>query len=277
MKEDCDTKMRNFMALFDSFFSEIYRGRWVSLRAALARPADRMSRPCFGDYAEYTLDSASIRAAQALKVRPGDRVLDLCAAPGGKTLILLEALCGPGPGHDPTEGHLTANELSSARRRRLDEVIREHAPESARARVKVTGYDGNLFGLKRAGEFDRVLLDAPCSSERHCLEDDVEMKEWKESRTKQLAQRQYSLLCSAILALKPGGTLVYSTCSISPFENDGVVERALKRKSDLVCLDEETDDLADLEKTRFGFQIFPDRADGAGPMYISRLKTRSKN
>ena len=266
------------MALFDSFFSEIYGERWPGLREALSRPAERVNRPCFGGYAEYTLDSASIRAAQALKVQAGDRVLDLCAAPGGKALILLEALCGSGPteGH-PAAGHLTANELSSARRRRLDEVIRAHAPESARERVKVTGYDGNLFGLKRAGEFDRVLLDAPCSSERHCVEDDAEMKEWKESRTKQLAQRQYSLLCSAILALKPGGTLVYSTCSISPFENDGVVGRALERKSDLVRLDEETDDLADLEKTRFGFQIFPDRANGAGPMYISRLKTRSKN
>lgn len=251
------------MSLFDSYFQKIYGERWEGLKQALLQPAERIQRSCFDGYAEYTLDSASVRVAQVLGVQPGDQVLDMCAAPGGKTLILLEALKG--------RGALVANELSSARRRRLDEVIRDHAPESMRAIARVTGYDGNLFGLKRAGEFDRVLLDAPCSSERHLLEDDAEMKEWKESRTKQLAKRQYSLLCSAILSLKPGGTVVYSTCSISPLENDEVIERVLDRKSDQVALDENVDDLLDLERTRFGFVIFPDRAAGAGPMYMSRL------
>ena len=196
-------------------------------------------------------------------VQPGDRVLDLCAAPGGKSLILLEALQG--------RGELTANELSFARRKRLEEVIRSHSPPEAQKFARVTGYDGNQFGLKRASHFDRVLLDAPCSSERHMLEDDAEMKNWKESRTSQLAKRQYSLLCSAILSTQPGGTIVYSTCSISPLENDAVVARVLDRKGDQVELDAETSDLNDLEKTQYGFMILPDRAQGAGPMYIARL------
>jgi 16S rRNA C967 or C1407 C5-methylase (RsmB/RsmF family) len=209
------------------------------------------------------MDSASIRAAQALKVRPGDRLLDLCAAPGGKTLILAEALEG--------KGSLTANELSMARRRRLKDVVESHVPESHRSLIVITGFDGNQFGLKKKSEFDRILLDAPCSSEAHLLEADPLMKDWRESRTKQLAMRQYSLLCSAILALKEGGTLVYSTCSISPLENDGVIERVLKRKSDEVMLDPDGSDLSDLEPTRYGYQIFPDRHGGVGPIYLSRL------
>ncbi len=251
------------MSTFQDYFKDIYRDRWASLEQALHAPAERMDRSVFEGHAQYRMDTASIRAAKALRVQEGDEVLDLCAAPGGKTLILLEALDGT--------GNLTANELSFARRKRLEEVIRTHVPSTLQGNIKISGYDGNQFGLKKKEYYDRILLDAPCSSERHLLELDPEMKEWKLSRTTQLAKRQYSLLCSAILALKSGGVVVYSTCSISPLENDGVMERVLERKSDLVRLDEDVSDLSDLERTKFGFQIFPDCASGAGPMYIARL------
>lgn len=248
---------------FDEYFQQIYDTRWPELRAALAREPERTARSCFDGYASYTLDSASIRAAQALQPQPGDRLLDLCAAPGGKSLVLLET----------PQTQLIANEFSSARRRRLDEVLRTHVPPADRERVRTTGYDGNRFGLKTPGEFDRVLLDAPCSSERHLIEQG-KIDEWTEARTKQLARRQYSLLCAAVLATRPGGTIVYSTCSISPLENDGVVKRLLERKGDEAMLDPDTQDLQDLERTGFGFQIFPDRAANQGPMYIARLRRK---
>ncbi|NDG84395.1 MAG: RsmB/NOP family class I SAM-dependent RNA methyltransferase [Proteobacteria bacterium] len=251
------------MSAFFSHYQEIYGTRWSTLLQGLLAPAPKVSRACFGGYASYVMDPASIRAAKALGVQPGDRVLDMCAAPGGKSLILAESLAG--------KGVLIANELSSTRRRRLKEVIDTHVPEEQRDLITITGFDGNLFGLKRAGEFDRVLLDAPCSSEAHLLAEDPDMKDWRESRTRQLAMRQYSLLCSALLALKPGGALVYSTCSISPLENDGVIGRLLERKADQVMLDPDAADLPDLEKTESGFQIFPDRSGGAGPIYLSRL------
>ena len=254
------------MSDFQSYYERIYESRWPDLLRALKEPAQKTTRSCFGGYAEYVMDSASIAAAHALQVQSGDRVLDLCAAPGGKTLILAEALEG--------KGSLTANELSMARRRRLKDVIESHVPENLRPLILITGFDGNQFGLKKKSEYDRILLDAPCSSEAHLLEADPLMKDWRESRTKQLAMRQYSLLCSALLALKPGGTLVYSTCSISPLENDGVIERVLKRKSDEVRIDTNEADLSDFEKTRFGHQIFPDRSQGAGPIYLSRLVKR---
>jgi 16S rRNA C967 or C1407 C5-methylase (RsmB/RsmF family) len=245
---------------FDLHFALIYGDRWPALRAALLLAPERQARTCFDGFAQYTMDTASIRAASALQVSEQDRVLDMCAAPGGKALLLLEA--GP--------SQLIANEFSSARRRRLEEVVRTHVPPDALTRVKITGFDGNRFGLKTPGEFDRVLVDAPCSSERHLLEQG-KIEVWTHARTKQLARRQYSLLCSAILAAKTGGTIVYSTCSISPEENDGVIRRVMDRKGDQVTLDPMAEDLQDLEKTEFGYQIFPDRAAGRGPMYISRL------
>lgn len=248
---------------FDDYYRDLYQERWTPLRAALLQPAPKVDRSCFGGFAKYRMDEASVRAAIALQSKPGEVVLDMCAAPGGKTLVILEAL--------GEKGQLVANELSSDRRRRLRQVIDEHVPEHLRTLVQVTGFDGNQFGLKRAGQFDRVLLDAPCSSERHMLEEDPEQREWKPSRTEQLAKRQYSLICSAMLSLKKGGTLVYSTCSISPLENDGVIGRLLDRHGDKIKLDPETSDLADLEKTAFGFQIFPDRFRGIGPIFISRL------
>ena len=259
--------MEKVESVFEKYYRNLYQDRWTSLKAALLHPSEKTVRSCFGGFAEYRIDSASIIAAEALQVQLGDMVLDLCAAPGGKALILAERM--------GKQGRLVANELSSARRLRLKEVIETHVPPEFRQNIQITGFDGNQFGLKKKAEFDRILLDAPCSSEQHLLEDDPEQKDWKESRTRQLAMRQYSLICSALLSLKPGGTLVYSTCSISPLENDGVVERLLTRKESEVELDPETSDLSNYEKTRFGFQVFPDRYAGAGPIFFSRLKKRS--
>jgi 16S rRNA C967 or C1407 C5-methylase (RsmB/RsmF family) len=251
------------MSAFDEYFGRVYGDRWPVLLEAMKARHEKTSRSCFGGFSSYVMDSASILAAEALGVRPGDRVLDLCAAPGGKTLLLLESLEG--------KGELIANELSSERRRRLREVIDSHVPVGIRSTVKITGFDGNRFGLQKRESYDRVLLDAPCSSERHLLDSDPAMTGWKESRTRQLAMRQYSLICSALLSLRRGGTLVYSTCSISPLENDGIIEKLLRKKGGLVQVDPHTEDLAGLERTRFGFQVFPDRARGAGPIYLSRL------
>jgi 16S rRNA C967 or C1407 C5-methylase (RsmB/RsmF family) len=254
---------------FDLHFVSVYGDRWPGLRSALLAEEQKIRRSCFSGHAEYVMDQASVVAAAALQVAPGDEVLDLCAAPGGKTLILAEALKG--------SGRITANELSRDRRMRLLKVIEDHVPAPFQDLILVTGYDGNQFGLKKASTYDRVLLDAPCSSERHLLHEDSSMKDWKESRTRQLAMRQYSLLCSGLLALKPGGVMVYSTCSISPQENDGVIERLFKKKRDEVELDSPTEDwlLAQgvgFEKTTWGYQIFPDRSGGAGPIYFSRVR-----
>lgn len=210
----------------------------------------------------YIMDPASVMVARALDVQPGDRVLDMCAAPGGKSLVLIEAL--------QTEGEIYCNDLSPERRERLKKVIQQYVPRTVRDRVWVTGKDAVQFGLKEPESFDRILLDAPCSGERHILENKAAQEEWSPRRTEHLAARQYSLLAAAYLALRPGGRIVYSTCSISPAENDGVVQKLLKKKKTGVKLLEAPLTTGG-ERTEAGVAYFPDQC-GFGPLYFAVLQ-----
>ncbi len=210
----------------------------------------------------YIMDPASVMVARALDVQAGDRVLDMCAAPGGKSLVMIEAL--------EDDGEIFCNDLSPERRERLKKVIQQYVPRSIRDRVWVTGKDGVQFGLKEPNAFDRVLLDAPCSGERHILENQNAQAEWSPRRTEHLASRQYSLLAAALLAVKPGGRIVYSTCSISPAENDDVIRKLLKKKKDAVRLLEAPVGVGG-ERTEFGVAYMPDHC-GFGPLYFSVIE-----
>ena len=277
---------------FNQYYSQIYGERWPLLLESLLRkekqvarrnqflPAlDRAMAPaaiagCFewggGEIPRseenlleyYIMDPASVLAARALAVQSGDVVLDMCAAPGGKMLILAEALC--------SAGEITGNEISVGRRERLKKVIQQYIPREVRNRVWLTGKDGGLFAIQAKEKFDRVLLDAPCSGERHLLQDTTEMKEWKINRTKKLAQRQHALLTAALEAIKIGGRIVYSTCSISPLENDQVVEKVLEKKKGRLRIIEHVPEVLG-EKTELGWQYFPDRCQ-FGPLYFSVLE-----
>lgn len=210
----------------------------------------------------YIMDPASVMVARALEAQDGDRLLDMCAAPGGKSLVLIEAL--------RTQGEIFCNDLSPERRDRLKKVIQQYVPRHIRNRVWVTGKDAVQFGLKEPDSFDRVLLDAPCSGERHILENATAQKEWSARRTEHLATRQYALLSAAFLAVRPGGRIVYSTCSISPIENDGVVGKLLKKKKDKVRLLNSSVGIGG-EKTEYGVAYMPDRC-GFGPLYYATLE-----
>lgn len=210
----------------------------------------------------YVMDPASVIVARALDVQDGDRVLDMCAAPGGKSLILIEEL--------KTSGEIFANDLSPERRDRLKKVIQQYVPRKIRDRVWVTGKDAVQFGLREPDSFDRVLLDAPCSGERHVLENKKAQEEWSPRRGENLAIRQYALLCAALLAVKPAGRIVYSTCSINPAENDGVIDKLLRKKKEKVkVLPIETAGLG--EKTNNGVVFLPDQC-GFGPLYFAVLE-----
>jgi 5-methylcytosine rRNA methyltransferase NSUN4 len=267
---------------FEDFYKNIYHDKWPQLLEALQSSEIQVERPnqfCLdlkpfikgepiprsenGLLQYYIMDQASIWAAQSLDVQAGDYVLDMCAAPGGKTLILAEAL--------KDSGELMANELSAARRERLTQVIRQYIAREVRDRVFVTGRDGGLFAKSHVEYFDRILIDAPCSGERHMLQDKTEIAEWKISRTEKLAQRQYALMTAALIALKSGGMMVYSTCSISPLENDGVIAKLMKKKSGFkIYRPEFLEKIAGVQKTEFGYQINPDQT-GFGPIYICRM------
>jgi 16S rRNA C967 or C1407 C5-methylase (RsmB/RsmF family) len=249
---------------FFSYYSNLFGDRWDGLLAALSSPVN-YKELTFGQSLEpYFMDEASWFAAMSLPVEPGMDVLDMCAAPGGKTLVLAGALQG--------DGFLQSNDRSSDRRVRLRRVIDASLPESYRQIITVTGHDAARFGLHRKESFDRILLDAPCSSERHVIESAAHLAEWSQKRIAHLAQQQGSMLAAAVDALRPGGVLVYSTCALSAAENDQVVSKILKKRAEKVRVVEIASGFEGTDRTEFGLQMLPDHCAGRGPIYCARLE-----
>ena len=247
---------------FDTYYRSIWKERWDALKASFAGENDYCTLS-EGLLKPYFLDRASVYPAQALDVQPGDCVLDLCAAPGGKTLILALA--------KGEAGTMVANDKSADRRARLKAVVTEHLPAAIASTVRITGYDAATWGLYQQAMYDRVLLDAPCSSERHVRSSPYYLAQWTPARTKQLAIRQFAMLAAALDAAKAGGRVVYSTCSISPLENDGVIEKLFKKRKDMFDILQVEPQIG--EKTKYGIQILPDTT-GAGPIYYCTLEKR---
>jgi 16S rRNA C967 or C1407 C5-methylase (RsmB/RsmF family) len=258
---------------FESYYRELFGARWSSLRAALLEPVTHVAwtrnllQP-------YYLDAGSVEAAFALPLPPSGSVLDMCAAPGGKSLVIAGRL--------PDDTNLVSNEFSRDRKSRLISVLDQHLPPPIRARVTVTGRDASRWSRYEQDAFDSILLDAPCSSERHVLSAPAYLAEWSPARVRNLAQRQWSILSGAWLVLKAGGSLLYSTCALSPAENDDVVARLVKKYNDVEVIDlPDTAEyaaaglLSRAEKTRFGFHVLPDTANGAGPLYYALVRKMS--
>ena len=259
-------------AAFEHYYEQLYRDRWDALRKALLGEARYQElNGCLTT--PYFLDPASVAAAGALEAVPGQEVLDLCAAPGGKTLVLACRLAG--------SGRLVANERSSARRARLRRVLEQHLPEDLRAIITVTGHDAARWAIHEPAQYDRVLADVPCSSERHVLQSAGELAKWSPSRTKRLAQAAYAIGCAAVDAVRPGGRVVYSTCALSPLENDVVVARLLDRGRGAIAAGPAVYNLRSTsirlpwEPTEHGAVLLPDAAAGAGPMYVAVVEKRA--
>lgn len=210
----------------------------------------------------YFLDEASKLAADILPVHKGDSVLDMCAAPGGKTLVLATKLAGT--------GSLVSNDRSATRRARLRTVLEDHLPQELRQNIIVTGHDASRWGLHEQEAYDHVLLDAPCSSERHVLNAPQALGEWSASRPKRLSVQQFAMLAAALEAVKIGGTVLYSTCAIAPIEDEQVIAKLFDKRKDRFELLET--DVAFAEKRTYGSIILPDTAEGRGPLYFCHLR-----
>lgn len=246
---------------FDRHYQQLYGDRWPILRTALIEPPHQVAlgAPL---KTPYYLDEASRAAADALPLSPGDQVVDFCAAPGGKTLALAVRL--------PEGATLTSNERSATRRARLHRVLDNHLPDELRPRVMVTGHDATRWGVVRPASVRRILLDVPCSSERHVIADTTHLARWSAARTRSLSVQAFAMLAAAIDALVVGGTLLYVTCALSPRENDEVVARAFSRRAGLVA--QLRPNLPWGEETLHGVHVLPDRADGRGPLYVALLE-----
>src|SRR5690606_18696573 len=150
----------------------------------------------------YLMDAASVLPVEALNPQPGEKVVDLCAAPGGKSLLCALKM--------KNQGLLVSNDRSAARRARIHKIFDEFLPKTEQKNHKVTGHDASKWCLYEKSVCDKVLLDAPCSSERHVLEDSKELSLWAPGRTKAIAVSQFAMLASALDIVKKEGVIVYS-------------------------------------------------------------------
>jgi NOL1/NOP2/sun family putative RNA methylase len=167
----------------------------------------------------YVQSLSSMLAPLALDPQPGEEVLDLAAAPGGKTLRIAALM--------QNRGRIAAVEPIKDRFFRLRANLERCGVTIARTYRK----DGRTIGAKVPGRFDRVLLDAPCSSEaRVSALDPSSYAHWSPRKIREAARKQRGLVLSAFDALKPGGALVYCTCSFAPEENEDVVLHLLERR-----------------------------------------------
>ena len=244
---------------FEDFYEDMYESRWPQLKQALLKESTYYQLDTAGD--AYFLDEASYYTALQLDPQSGERVLDMCAAPGGKSLVLM---------HRFSNIELTSNERSGTRRGRLRRVLHEHLNGEQLQRVRITGFDARVWFRHEQAAYDRILLDVPCSSERHVLQSETHLKKWSPARTKHLAIQAFTMLASALEVLKPGGLILYSTCALSTAENDGVLEKLHKKRGGRF-------ELAPLhlpfgEYTRYGWQVLPDTAEGRGPMYAAGIR-----
>ena len=262
---------------FEQYYSALFGERWEKLKDALKKENVHAEWK-IEDRESYFLDPASVFAALLLPVDGGERFLDLCAAPGGKTLVIASRM--------EKNATLVSNERSSARKMRLVSVCDSCLPEDVRSRVKISMSDGSKWCTTQTECYDQILLDAPCSSERHVLNDEKYLKDWSEARIKTLSMEQWALLSSAYRLLKKGGYLLYSTCALNRMENDEII-RKLKKKfpeAELFFENEEpvlpsdyrnfcrTEINLTPERTEFGFHLLPDAQNGAGPIWFTLIK-----
>ena len=262
---------------FNEHYADLFGDRWENLKRALLADPHHYALTT-GLLQPYYLDPASVAVTHLLPLARAHAVLDMCSAPGGKALSLLSRLTDT--------AHLTCNERSATRRGRLKRVLERHVREEQRQRISVTGHDATRWGLYHPGEYDAIIADVPCSSERHLMHDPSSMAQWSTSRGKRISITQGAILAAGIDSLSREGHLLYITCALSPRENDHVVARVTKKRAgmvevipaagreDLPPLERESElssILARGEPTTHGLRILPDRTAGAGPLYVALL------
>jgi NOL1/NOP2/sun family putative RNA methylase len=185
---------------------------------------DPESRPGLHPYHEagvYYLQEASAMApVQLLDPQPGERVCDLCAAPGGKSTQIAGRMAG--------EGFLLCNEINPKRAKILSRNIERLGIANALA----TNEHPQNLARRLPGYFDRVLIDAPCSGEGMFRKEEAAVTDWSPETVQMCARRQAEILHSGAQMVRPGGRLVYSTCTFAPEEDELAVAAFLESHPD---------------------------------------------
>ncbi len=170
----------------------------------------------------YIQNISSMLPPLFLNLEEDNVILDMCAAPGGKSLYMADLT--------NNKAIILANDVNEVRRERLNYNIEKQGASS----VIAFGSDGCTIGKRLNMYFDRILLDAPCSGEGTLkINSSKYLSSWSKRKVNLAAKLQKKLVDSAYNALKPGGIMVYSTCTLNPFENEEVINYALEKYRDL--------------------------------------------
>lgn len=228
--------------------------------------------PLADEGAIYLQNSSSWLPVLALDPQPGERILDVCAAPGGKTSHVAALVQG--------QGTIVANDNSRPRLMRMQRNLERLGVQG----VEFSLRDASQLARHLEGElFDRIVLDAPCSGEGLINLDKLkDLDTWSVAHIKRLSQLQKRVLGQAWQLLRPGGTLVYSTCTTAPEENEVVIDWLLRRASDAELRDITIDNprltsgLATWQGREFSPEIIRTRRilpgdDGQEMFYVARL------
>jgi 16S rRNA (cytosine967-C5)-methyltransferase len=201
-------------------------------------------------------DQGSILVGHVLKPEPGMRVLDMCAAPGGKANHIAEVMCN--------DGAVLALDLQPGRL----EMVREAAARLGNGIIQTAAMDATQARISIDGLFDRVLVDAPCSGLGTMARRPDNRWRKRPEDIDRLAVLQYSLLSEAARMLEPGGILVYSTCTVSRRENEHVVERFCGENDEFEPV--RTVSIPVEEKDDKHIRLYPD-IHGCDGMFIAAL------
>ena len=199
----------------------------------------------------YIQEPSAMSAAALLAPKPGMRVLDLCAAPGGKSTQLATYL--------GDSGFLVSNEINTQRSRILSQNIERMGIKNA----IVTNEDSFVLASHFPGFFNAIQVDAPCSGEGMFRKLPEAIEQWSMENVAICAARQKEILDNAAVMLKPGGVIVYSTCTFSKEENEDVIEYFLERHPDFT--------LEEMER------FWPHKVDGEGHFVAKLVRRGSVN
>lgn len=210
----------------------------------------------------YIQEPSAMAPAAYLDAQPGEKILDLCAAPGGKSTQIAAAMRG--------EGLLISNEIHPARAKILSENIERMGIRNA----MVTNESPQSLAKVFEAYFDRIMVDAPCSGEGMFRKNADACDEWSPENVVLCAERQAEILECAASMLRPGGRMVYSTCTFAPEENEGTISQFLAKHPEFEIADVmhypqmssgvaawTSDPQPGLERT---IRLFPHRVDGEG-------------
>ena len=236
---------------YDAFLHSLERPRAVALRfnpLKGARPAlpfegeavpweaqgvyyDPAARPGLHSYHEagvyYLQEASAMSAVSLLDPQPGERVCDLCAAPGGKTTQIAGRMQG--------EGFLLCNEYSPKRAK----ILSQNIERMGVANALVTNETTEKLATMLPGFFDRVLIDAPCSGEGMFRKEEAAVTDWSQETVEMCARRQAEILHSGAAMVRPGGRLVYSTCTFAYAEDEGQVCDYLQKHPEMRLVKQE--------------------------------------